>query len=47
MEVDPQDPPISNAIEKEDFEDLFEQHNHYPDDRGFESYDSYPRGTQQ
>jgi hypothetical protein len=41
MEVDPQDPPISNAIEKEDFEDLFEQHNHYPDDRGFESDDSY------
>ena len=32
---------ISNPIENDDFGDLFEQHNHYPDDHGFQSDGSY------
>jgi hypothetical protein len=41
MEVDPQDPPVSNTIKIEDFEDLFEQYNHYPEDHSFESDGPY------
>jgi hypothetical protein len=37
MEIDHQDLSISNAMEVKDFEDLFDQYNHYPNDHGFQS----------
>ena len=37
MEIYHQDLSIANAMEVEDFEDLFDQYNHYPNDHGFQS----------
>ena len=37
MEIDHQDLSVSNMMEVEDFEDLFNQHNHYSDNHSFQS----------
>jgi hypothetical protein len=35
------DVSVSNPIKKDDFGDLFEEHNHYLDNHGFQSNGSY------
>ena len=41
MEIDEDIHAVSGVVEHKDFGDLFEQHNHYAHDHGFESDASY------